>query len=215
MIKKLDKRTGLALSLGALAVASIAGIAYAQQRPHMKMDADSNGSVSRAEAQAFSGQMFTRIDVNKDGKLDAADRTARREARFTALDADKNGQISRAEFDAARPMAPGMAAGGRSDGDRRGRGHRGHGGMGGGMGHGGGRGGMMGMAAMADTNKDQAISRAEFDAATNARFAATDTDKNGQISAAEHQAARAAMRAEWRNRMQSSPAPAASARPEN
>lgn len=206
------RKTVLALSAGALTVVGVAGIAYAQQSPRMKMDTDGNGSVTRAEAQAHSGQMFARLDANKDGKLDTADRAARRTARFDALDTDKNGQISRAEFDAARAgrmgrrMAGGMANGMES--------HRGgkHGMGGGGHGRRGGGGMMMGMAAMADANKDSAVSRAEFDAATTQHFTRVDTDRNGEISTAERQAARAAMREQWRAR-RVAPATAAPAAP--
>ena len=46
------------------------------------------------------------------------------------------------------------------------------------------------------TNGDKAISRAEFDAATQARFAKADTNNDGSITQAERTAAREAMRAQ-------------------
>ena len=51
-----------------------------------KMDADANGSVTRAEAQAAANASWTRLDSNADGKLDPADRTARRAARFDRIE---------------------------------------------------------------------------------------------------------------------------------
>ena len=53
---------------------------------------------------------------------------------------------------------------------------------------GGKRGGHMAMLQRADTDGDKSISRAEFQAAVDARFARADTDGNGEISAAEREA---------------------------
>ena len=47
-----------------------------------------------------------------------------------------------------------------------------------------------------NTNGDQAISRAEFDAAVQARFAKLDSDGNGALSAEEREAHKAERRAE-------------------
>lgn len=72
----------------------------------MAADADNDGRISRAEAQAAqarAGDRFEQMDVNKDGYVDRADRQARVAQRrgecFTKADADRNGQLSRAEFD--------------------------------------------------------------------------------------------------------------------
>ena len=66
-------------------------------------DADGNGVLTRAEAQAAATQMFAKMDANGDGKLDATDRAAKRaemQAKmFERLDANKDGNISRAEWD--------------------------------------------------------------------------------------------------------------------
>ena len=80
--------------------------------PHgmmMKLDADKNGRISRAEAaagQAKSAERFDRMDVNKDGYLDRADRELRAKQRtdewFASADTDKDGKLSRAEVDASR-----------------------------------------------------------------------------------------------------------------
>ena len=51
----------------------------------------------------------------------------------------------------------------------------------------------MAMLRRADTNGDNAVSKAEYDAAVEARFAKVDTDGSGTITAAEREAAREAM----------------------
>src|SRR3546814_8900769 len=64
-------------------------------------DADGNGVLTRAEAQAHADAMFARIDANKDGKVDAADREAARAAmqakRFASFDANSDGSISKTD----------------------------------------------------------------------------------------------------------------------
>ena len=102
----------------------------AEERPHMRramrhrggmrrgghermmaVDADKDGRISRAEAQAAQAKhagRFDEMDVNKDGYLDRTDRQARVAQRrgecFAKADADKNGQLSRAEFDKMREV---------------------------------------------------------------------------------------------------------------
>jgi hypothetical protein len=168
-----------------------------------KGDADGNGVLTRAEAQASATQRFAGMDANKDGKLDAADRAVRRaamqEKRFAALDANKDGNISKAEWDqhgadraakraerGDKRAATGEAGQGRRDGMRGHHGKRGGHRMGGGMG-----GGWM----KADSNGDKVIGQAEFVAASLARFDRLDANKDGQVTAEERQAARTAMRA--------------------
>ena len=86
----------------------------------MAADADKDGRISRAEAQAAqdkAGDRFEKMDFNKDGYLDRADMQARVAQRrgecFAKADADGNGQLSRAEFDrmdeACGPMHGGIA----------------------------------------------------------------------------------------------------------
>ena len=72
----------------------------------MPADADKDGRISRAEAQAAQAKFadrFDEMDANKDGYLDRADMQARVAQRrgecFAKADADNNGQLSRAEFD--------------------------------------------------------------------------------------------------------------------
>ena len=165
-------------------------------------DADGNGVLTRAEAQASAAQMFAKMDANKDGKIDATDRAARhaemQAKRFAAFDANSDGSISKAEWDqqgadrAAKRTErkeKRVAAGEGGDGKRDGM--RGHHGKRGGHGMRGGQGGWM----KADTDGDKAISQSEFQTAALARFDAADTNKDGQVTAEERQAQRGAWRA--------------------
>ena len=192
--------------IGSLAALTLAGggVAIAQTQGHdghkmrggkggmmMMADANKDGTITRAEADAAATAHFAKMDVNKDGKLDQADREAMR-AQFKAqafdkLDANDDGAISKGEFDAPRAARP--------DGERGPEGMRGK--RGGRGGHGGMMGGMRGHMADADTNGDKAISLAEFQAAHTARFNAMDTNKDGKVTKAEMDAHRAAMKAEW------------------
>ncbi|WP_428629842.1 EF-hand domain-containing protein [Sphingopyxis sp.] len=174
-----------------------------------KGDADGNGMVTRAEAQAQATQMFAKLDANKDGKIDPADRAAQQAERqakmFAAIDADGNGSITKAEWDkhgADRAAKRAERGDKRADAGALGEGKR-HGMRGPGKrgGHHGMRGGMM---AKADTNGDKAISQAEFQTAALARFDASDANKDGQVTAEE----RKAQRGEWRAKRAATAAPA-------
>jgi len=199
------KKKMMFLTLGAALVAAPVFAA-----PGGKMgDADGNGVLTRAEAQAHATEMFAKMDANKDGKIDAADREAARAAmqakRFASFDADSDGSISKAEWDQRgadrqakraewkqKRAAATPEAGDTEKGKRPGmRGHRGMRG-----GHHGMRGGH-GMMMKADTDGDKAISQAEFQTAALARFDALDANKDGQVTAEERKAAREAKRAEW------------------
>ena len=165
-------------------------------------DADGNGVLTRAEAQAHAVQMFAKMDANKDGKLDAADRAAKhaemQAKRFASLDGNSDGSISKAEWDQhgadraakrAERKEKRVAAG--EAGESKRDGMRGHHGKRGGHGMRGGHGGWM----KADADGDKAISGAEFQTAALARFDAADANKDGQVTAEERQAQRAAWRA--------------------
>ena len=179
-LPKLSKKAVIGIS--AVALAAVAGTAYAAQR----MDA-----MTRADVQARSIEHFAKMDSNKDGKLDATDRAAHQAAMFDRLDGNKDGSVSREEFAAARP-GPGP------DGEHM---VRREDGAGGGRRHGGrhgGRGGHMGGGAhllgMADANKDGAITQAEFTAASLAMFDKADANKDGTLTREERRAAHTAMR---------------------
>jgi EF hand/EF-hand domain pair len=184
------KKLTIGLAFGAMV---IGGTAFAAHAAHSPADANGDGVVTRAESQALATQRFALLDANKDGKLDPADRAAAPQAIFAQIDTDKNGQISQAEFDAARMQRMGAGGQGMRGGWRDGGGHGGrHGGRGDGF---GGRGAAM--IALADTNKDGAVSQAEFAVRAQQRFDAIDGDKNGQLSAAERIAARMTLRGRW------------------
>jgi hypothetical protein len=225
MITNFRKLT-LGLSVAALAIGG-AACAQApasppQDGPRMerpRIDANGDGTVTRAEAQAAATALFARLDVNKDGKLDQADRELgrqqKRDKMFARLDTNGDGSISKAEFAADKgpegrgsegrgpgkdgPPPPGgprgEGPGKDGHGPRGGPGHGGHG-----RGHGPHGGGMMAMARDADTNKDGAISQAEFMAAAMKRFDAEDTNHDGQVTKAEREAAHAAQKAKWEAR---------------
>ena len=219
MRKTILSATVAALALGTAGIA-VADHHGAKPNP----DTNSDGVVSLAEAKAHAAKRFERMDANNDGQIDKADREARQAARFAKIDTNGDGELSQAEMTAAREMRQSKRAerraqmqerrferldtdnsGGISEaelaaahearrerrearGDRRGkraemrRGHR------------GGKGRMMGMLRGADTNKDMIITRAEFDAAVEARFARVDTDNSGTITTEEREAAREQMR---------------------
>lgn len=187
----------LTLAIGTAVVATV-GVALAA--PAIAQQAD----MTRAQVEAKAAERFAKMDANADGVLNAADREARRGQAFDKLDTDDNGAISEAEFNARHAARQGQRAdhaGHEGIGEGKRRGMRGH--------HTGGRGmmgGRMAMAKMADTNNDNAISRAEFTAAALKHFDTADADKNGTVTAAERKAAHEAMRAQWQARRAAQPA---------
>lgn len=83
-------------------------------------DADKDGRVSRAEAQAAQAKLMARfdaMDMNKDGYLDRADMQLRmrqqRDAFFAGADADRDGRLTRDEFLAGRQAHAGGAHAGK------------------------------------------------------------------------------------------------------
>ncbi len=156
----------------------------------VKIDVNGDGNITKEEAASVADARFAKMDADGNGMIDQSDKAARVKARFAEMDADKNGAVSEAEFiaaDAARQekrMARKAETGDR--GER--RGGRGQGGRGQGVG------GDVGRWGQADSNGDKAISRAEYDAAGQARFAAKDKDSDGILSRAEIQSARQEMR---------------------
>lgn len=188
----------LLITAAAVAALGGAGAVYADQAkgPNTerhrfdpgRIDANSDGFVSRAEAQAEAERMFTVMDSNADGKIDAADRSGR-EVRIIRREI-RGGESPDVEADVRierlAPLPPG------ADGQRReihteiiregkeGRRHRGgrHGlrGIGGPM-------GMMIFAhsGEADTNNDGALSRAEHIAQQLRFYDAADVNGDGKI----------------------------------
>ena len=71
-----------------------------------KLDADKDGKVTKAEAEAFRGQKLTEFDADKSGELNQAEYVAMVQAfmadhikrRFERHDEDKNGSLNKAEM---------------------------------------------------------------------------------------------------------------------
>ena len=199
------KKFAFGLSTAALLMAG-AAIAAPQGGGRMNPDADGNGVVTRAEAQAQATAQFARMDANKDDQINQADHDLRRQERrtkmFDALDTNKDGSVTRAEYMAfkpePRPAKDGKSAAdagsatdakGPRDGKRHHMGKRGH------------RGGAMMMRGV-DADNNGSISQAEFTAAAMRRFDAVDANKDGQITREERQAQREQMRGKWREAKQ-------------
>ena len=159
---------------------------------------------TRVQAEAKAKEHFARIDADKDGfvtRAEADAEMARMKSEglgryFDMMDANKDGQVSRAEFDAfharaAEMMPPPPPPGAPTPpppppppGD-----HSGHamppmppmppmGPMGPGA-------GPMGLFEASDTNKDGKVSQAEAVAEALRRFDAADTDRNGIVTPEE------------------------------
>ena len=196
----------------------------------MGADANKDGVLTKAEVQSQADKMFARMDINKDGKLDKADREARKAERFAKMDTNGDGEISQAEMQAARDARKAKMeerrakmeerraerfaqldtdkSGGLSKSEmaaaRDGMHHRAdrhdgkkRGGWHGRKGHGSGG---MAMLKRADTNGDNAISKAEFETAAMKMFTLADTNKDGKVTAAERKAAHDAMKQRWQER---------------
>ncbi|TCL69844.1 EF-hand domain-containing protein [Rhizobium sp. BK251] len=64
-----------------------------------KLDSNANGSVDKAEYEAFMTTAFNSLDKNKDGSLRIQEVTVvLTPQQFSAIDTDGNGRVSRDEF---------------------------------------------------------------------------------------------------------------------
>lgn len=173
-------------SSGTVLLFSGIAAAAAPPSPRNGEGQDRDRVITRAQAQANAAETFDRLDVNHDGKIDATDlqqaKAERREARFEKLDANKDGMISRAEYESPAATA-GHARSDHFDGRFGGRQ--------------GSSGGMMALVRLADTDKNGAVTKAEFLAATDKRFTAMDLNHDGKITREDRQAAREARRSKW------------------
>ena len=186
----MNRNTLTTLAIASAAI-TVAVPAIAQMGGHMQGMHDQ--SMTRAEVETKVKTMFATVDANRDGTITKAEAEAAhgqmeskmRDAHFNEMDANKDGSISRAEFDAGHM--------------RRGEGMKHEGGEKGEMGHRGGQdemgkgrhGGMRmhmsrgDMFERADANQDGSVSLAEALAQPLARFDAADTNRDGTLSPQE------------------------------
>jgi hypothetical protein len=123
-----------------------------------RVDSNKDGFIDRDESRAARLALFERLDANKDGRLTPDELSAGRQGRGQGpkrQSGDVNAQTE------ATPPAPPSTAGG----PRQARGGR--------------------MFERLDSDKDGAISRAEWLAADEARFARCDANKDGKLAFGE------------------------------
>lgn len=165
-----------------------------------RADANGDGNVTLQESQAALRERLMRLDADRDGKITKAEMDARRaqfqERRaergaqrgqdvFARLDADHSGQLSQSEFAAGREQMRerrGARAGERGrerGGEHRGMCHRGR----------GPRGEPGERFTALDADNDGAVSTAELDRAAADRFSKADANHDGALSADERRAA--------------------------
>ena len=160
-----------------------------------KLDANRDGFVTKAEADAMRTQMRAKFADNRAERIEhRKQRTEmRREHSFERIDANNDGSISRAEFDAAHARRDAMVdrnKDGRPDGRRfAGAMRKMHAGMGGF----GGR-----MFEVADANKDGRVSLQEAQAAALQRFDTADVNRDGRITREERMQRKQKVRSERR-----------------
>jgi Ca2+-binding EF-hand superfamily protein len=183
------KKSTLAASAAVLLTAATALYAVYPAFAEPGRDPMGGGTETWADAKAKADKMWMRLDVNKDGVLNAADREAKLAEMFDMIDANHDGAISKAEFMEHHKK---MMEGGWKD--AKGRDGDTPPGAGMAMMMGPGAHVMREMAEKADTNHDDTITRAEFDAAVKARFDAADTNHDGKLTPAERRSAWMSMR---------------------
>ncbi len=163
-----------------------AAVFAAPGQGRMKADADGNGVITKQEAMQAAEARFAKMDANADGLLNKDDREARSKQRFAKMDANGDGSVTEEEFMAAREARQAKRAERRAKGEGKRRGGK--------MGK---RGRKMAMLLKkADSNQDGALSKSEFLAHAEARFARADADNNGEVTKEERRAARKKMREE-------------------
>ena len=157
-----------------------------------KLDANRDGYVTKAEAQAARGHGAERIVKRMQRRAGAGtpeQRLANRGAMFDRLDTNRDGSIRRSEFEAAPARHErsiivrnhdGVGAPGAMRGMRMGMGLRGH------------------MFDMADANRDGRVTLQEATAAAYRHFDMADVNRDGRITPDERVQMRQRMRTERR-----------------
>ena len=170
-----------------------ASVQAAVQARFAKVDADHDGYVTRAEADARAAeareQRQARMEQNRERRTER--RAERRAGRFDRIDTDKNGSISRSEFEAhasaraerrAERRGPGGAMrGGRGMRHARMMRHRGPGAMAGRFGG--------AMFERMDSDHDGRVSLAEASARALEMFDRADANRDGTVTLEERRAA--------------------------
>jgi len=147
-----------------------AEVAQMVQLHFARLDANRDGFITQAEAQAMRGARRAKVGQNAAPNA---------ERRFARLDANRDGAVTKPEFDAAHQQRAGK--------------HQGmHGGKRGGMGMAGFGGRMF---TMADANKDNRVSLQEAVAGAVRHFDTADANRDGTLTSDERRASRAARRA--------------------
>jgi Ca2+-binding EF-hand superfamily protein len=160
-----------------------------------RLDANRDGAITKAEAQAASADHGERKIMRmhrRGGAEGVGGRAPDRGAMFDRLDTNRDGSISRAEFEAA-PARQERRIVIRTDGDQAGGAH----GMGMMRGMRMGMGGLRGhMFDMADANRDGRVTLQEATAAAYRHFDMADVNRDGQITREERIQMHQKMRAE-------------------
>ena len=189
--------------LGTTAMLFTASLAFAAP----KADTNNDGQITKAEFIAEANLKFINTDTNADGLLSEDERKAAKEAyrdkraakRFAKVDLNGDGVITEAEYNAKRQERTEKRANNRerrmerltnsgsvtaermrsnSDEFRRGRDHR-------------------ASRIKRDTNDDGFITRAEFDAATEAMFERMDVNNDGVLTKGEGRKRKRKKRGFW------------------
>ncbi|MEO6582352.1 MAG: EF-hand domain-containing protein [Sphingomicrobium sp.] len=156
-----------------------------------RVDANRDGSLSKAEAEAAKGKrgQWAGRRMHRGG---AGGQRANPDAAFERMDANRDGAVSRAEFDASHAQRQQKMAArdhngdGRPDGRRMGKGHR-MGGIGGMGGH---------MFEFADGNRDGRVTLQEATNAALRHFDTADVNRDGQLTPQERMQMHQRMRSE-------------------
>ncbi len=163
-----------------------------------KVDTNADGIVTKAEARAAAQMRFEKMDLNGDAALNISDRDTRAKARFAKIDGNGDGVLSEEEFLAVRQAR--LIKSEERNSKRKNRTAKRHGKKPQDKKRHGKKqqnrtDRVSKLLKHADNNADQSISREEFIAFSDVRFARVDTNNDGQITKDERRVAREERRA--------------------